>query len=249
MMTQVATPLDGFVARLGWLSPISADDRTALIGLVGGVVQVPSGVDLISPGDDVEYVHLVVEGLLGRFAQFEDGKRQITAIHIAGDMADLHSVVTPSAGSPMQALTTTTLIRFPIRQLRSMIRARPSIAEAFWAYSAVDTAVLARWAANLGRRAAANRMAHLLCEIGMRMEAAGRGDRLNFTLNMTQPQLGDALGLTPVHVNRTLKALRASQLVSTSGRDFTIHDWPRLAALGEFDGRYLVIEDVTLRAA
>jgi cytochrome P450 len=78
---------------LGQLSPISAEDRAALMGLVGGVIQVPAGVDVISPGDDVEYVHLVVEGLLGRFAQFGDGKRQITAIHIPGDMADLHAVI------------------------------------------------------------------------------------------------------------------------------------------------------------
>jgi CRP-like cAMP-binding protein len=92
-------------------------------------------------------------------------------------------------------------------------------------------------------------MAHLLCEIGMRMEAAGRGNRLNFTLNMTQPQLGDALGFTPVHVNRTLKALRTNQLVTSSGRGFAVHDWPRLAALGEFDSRYLAIEEATLRAA
>ncbi|HEX6660503.1 MAG TPA: Crp/Fnr family transcriptional regulator [Sphingomicrobium sp.] len=249
MLAKVASPLESFVARLERLSPVLPEDRLALLRLGGEIIQAPAGVDIVVPGEDVEYIHLLIEGLLARFAQFSDGKRQITAIHIPGDMADLHSVATPSVGSPIQALATSTLIRFPIHELRSLVRARPSVAEAFWAYSAVDTAVLTRWAANLGRRAAAHRMAHLLCEIGMRMEAAGRGDRLRFTLNMTQPQLGDALGLTSVHVNRTLKALRTLQLVTISGRDFTVLDWPRLAALGEFDCSYLLIEEPTLRAA
>ena len=92
-------------------------------------------------------------------------------------------------------------------------------------------------------------MAHFLCEFGMRMEKAGRGDRLNFTLDLTQTQLGEALGLTPVHVNRTLKALRTRHLVTATGRDFAVHDWDQLAALGEFDLTYLQFDEEVREAA
>lgn len=92
-------------------------------------------------------------------------------------------------------------------------------------------------------------MAHLLCEIGLRMEASGQGDRNDFLLELTQSQIGDALGLTPVHVNRTLKALKEIGVVEIEGRIFRVPDWPRLAAIAEFDADYLQILPPTDEAA
>ncbi len=248
MLAQMNSPLESFATRLQALTPISGDDRAALLSLNGAIIQVAAGIDLVAPGAQGQYAHLVIEGLIGRFAQFSDGKRQITALYVPGDMAGLHALATPSVAPALQALTTTTLIRFPLHEMRAMVRTRPVLAEAFWAYCAVDTTVLARWAANLGRRGATQRMAHLLCEVGLRMEAAGRGERHDFEPGLTQPQLGDALGLTTVHVNRTLKALRTRQLVTVTGRRFVVHDWPELARLGDFDSEYLLLEE-TSRAA
>lgn len=243
------SPFGRFATRLATLAPLGPRELTAVTSLGGSIVQVGAGVDLVAPGAPAHHVHFVVEGLIGRFAQFSNGMRQITALHIPGDVADLHAAVRPSAAPALQALVTTTLVRVPLQELAQLARSLPALTEAFWAYCAVDVAVLERWAANLGRRTAAQRMAHFLCEVGLRIEQAGRGDRRNFPLPLTQPQLGDALGLTPVHINRTLKALRSDGLIAIAGRDFHVHDWERLAALGDFDAGYLLLEDTVKDAA
>ena len=107
--------------------------------------------------------------------------------------------------------------------------------------------MLAKWTANLGRKSAQGRMAHLLCEMGLRIEQGGQGNRLHYTLEATQTHLADALGLTSVHVNRTLRALKDAGLISCNGRVVHIHDWPRLAAVGEFDADYLQIKSGPVR--
>jgi len=242
------SPFGRFADRLASLSSIGPDHRAALLGLNGSVIQVPGGIDLVPPGEKARHAHFVVEGLVGRFAQFSDGKRQITAIHIPGDVADLHAVARPDVAPALQALVTTTLIRVPLDDMAALTRDMPALARAFWAYCAVDLAVLERWAASLGRRAAIQRMAHLLCEIGLRIEQSGRGSRRSFALPLTQQQLADALGLTPVHVNRTLKMLRGKGLITIRGRAYEVPDWKGLAAVGDFDPTYLMLEDFVRRA-
>lgn len=237
------SPFARFAERLGELSPLSNDDHAALRGLGGAIIQARAGTDLVPPGDKAAYVHLIVEGLVGRFAQFRNGKRQITAMHLPSDIADLHAVARPMLAPALQALATTTLVRIPIAEVAKVARSSPAIAEAFWAYCAVDTAVLERWVANLGCLGATPRMAHFLCEIGMRIECAGRGDRRDFELAITQTQLGEALGLTPVHVNRTLRALREQEILIVTGRRYQIQDWHRLVTVGDFDPTYLLLNE------
>jgi CRP-like cAMP-binding protein len=164
-------------------------------------------------------------------------------------MADIHRVATPRAGSTLQTLTTTLIVRVPVKSLRSVAFNSPAITQAFWAYSAVDAAVLAQGAVNLGRRDAKARMAHFLCEIGMRSECSGLATRNEFLLEASQGQIGDALGLTAVHVNRTLKALRHSRAVTIDGRIIRIHDWAMLTAIGDFDPSYLEMEQGAQKAA
>lgn len=242
------SPFGAFVSRLAGLVPLGPQERAALAGLSGAIVQIGAGVDLAPTGRSAN-VHYVVEGLVGRFAQFSDGARQITALHIPGDVADLHAVVQPGVAPPLQALGTTTLVRVPLQEMAALVRRLPALGQAFWAYCAVEVAVVERWAANLGRRAAIQRMAHLLCEMGLRIEQSGRGTRRAFVLPLSQMQLGDALGLTPVHVNRTLKRLRDDRLVAVAGRQVEILDWPRLRDLGDFDPAYLQLDQRVAQAA
>ena len=249
MVRSCTSPFAHFAERLATLSPLGSEDQAALLALNGAILQVPAGTDLVAPGDKAAHVHLVVEGLVGRFAQFSDGKRQITAVHLPSDVADLHAVARPMLAPALQALTTTTLVRMPLETLTRLSRSSPAIAEAFWAYCAVDTAVLERWAANLGCRAATERVAHFLCEIGLRIEFAGRGNRRDFELAITQPQLGEAVGLTPVHVNRTLRALREQEILTVTGRRYQVRDWDRLTAIGDFDPLYLLLGDSQRAAA
>lgn len=238
-----------FVDRLGALSPLTAEDVAALHGLKAQVTRVPANGDIVLPGAQFEYVVLVASGLVGRYLQLADGTRQTTAIHIPGEIADLHRVATPKAGSALQALTNAVIILISGLELKALAVASPRITQAFWVYSAIDAAVLSRWAVNLGRRQAKVRTAHFLCEIGVRMESMGHGDRDDFLLELTQAQLGDALGLTPVHVNRTLKALKEVGVIEIEGRIFRIPDWPRFCAIAEFDPEYLQIDPATDEAA
>ncbi|HEX3423813.1 MAG TPA: Crp/Fnr family transcriptional regulator [Sphingomicrobium sp.] len=241
MLPAAASALQIFVGRLEALSPLSREEVEALRSLKVRVTNVRANADIVLPGAQFEHAVLVASGLVGRYLQLADGRRQVMSINVAGEIADLHRVAAPKAGSALQALTNATILLVSGNDLRALALASPRITQAFWTYSAIDAAILSRWAAILGRREAKVRMAHLLCEIGLRLETSGQALRTEFLLELTQTQIADALGLTPVHVNRTLKALREIGAVEVEGRIFRISDWPLLAAIGEFDPEYLQI--------
>jgi CRP-like cAMP-binding protein len=249
MFLSAETALQNFIARLAALSPLSLDDMGALGSLKGRMTPVRANAEIAVPGMPFEHAVLVASGLIGRYLPLSDGKRQITAVHVAGELADLHRVATPKAGSALQALTNAAIVLVSGSELKSLALASPRIAHAFWAYSAVDAAVLARWAANLGRRDAKVRLAYLLCELALRMEASGQGIRTEFLLELTQGHLADMLGLTPVHVNRTLKTLKEIGAIEVEGRIFRIPDWPRLTAIAGFDPEYLQVVPLPDEAA
>ncbi len=234
--------LETFVRRLASLSPLSEEDISSLLRLSAQPVRLRANCDIVLPGQEFEHACLVVTGIVARFVQLSDGRRQFTAFHMPGDIADIHRVARPSVGSALQTLGTATIVQVPASERKSLALTSPSIAQGFWAYAAVDAAALAQWAVNLGRRDAKCRMAHFLCEIGVRSEYSGVGTRNEFILEASQSQIGDALGLTSVHVNRTLKGLRESGLLSTEERIVRVPNWASLAAVGDFDPLYLQLE-------
>lgn len=238
-----------FVARLLRRSTLSRDEVQALLQLPCRVAQPQAHADIVYPGKKVGDSCLVAKGLVARFDQMRDGKRQIAAFHIAGDMCDLHSVVAPTAGWGITALSPTTVLFVPHVELRRLAITYPNIALAFWRDTTADALVLAKWVGNLGRQEARARLAHLLCEMGVRLELAGLGSRSSFILDATQEQLADALGLTAVHVNRTMQVLRRDGLVVTRNRTVEVADWQRLAAVAEFDASYLLLDLPSREAA
>jgi CRP-like cAMP-binding protein len=157
-------------------------------------------------------------------------------------MADLPSVVSPKAGWGLSALTSTTILRIPHADLRRVAVKHPGIAEAFWRDCVADGSIFSEWVVNVGRRDAISRVAHLFCEMAIRCEQAGQGDRRSFPLPITQTGLGDASGLTSVHVNRTLKELRKQSIVEHRSGTVTIHDWDRLVKTGDFDAGFLLFD-------
>lgn len=230
-----------FVDRLLERSLLGVDEIDALMALGGRTAHYRAQVDIVAPGEEASAAWLVVEGLLGRFGQVVDGRRQITALHVAGDMCNLHALVTPHIGGALQALSTAIVVRVDYRELRHLARSYPAIAEAFWRDCAVEASMLAQWLVNIGRRDAQSRLAHLLCELALRFENAGLGSRCAFRLDASQIHVGDALGLTSVHVNRTFRVIRDKGLVGVEGRLIQIRDWAGLATLGDFDESYLHI--------
>lgn len=239
MTLQNQPNLQRFLDRLTSRSVLSDEEQEAILGLPGLAAQAETHRDIVHLGEVVDHACLLVEGLVGRFGQNTNGERQITAIYISGDMPDLHSVVSPRATSALQALATTTILRIPHGALRSAAARYPAIAEAFWRECTVDAAILSQWVVNVGCRDAKARISHLLCELAVRYKADVRSGEATFLLPLTQEHLGDATGLTSVHVNRTLKVLRERGVASLRGRSVHIHDWDALVQMGEFDGTYL----------
>lgn len=117
--------------------------------------------------------------------------------------------------------------------------ARPLIARALWLAGLVDESALRAWTVSLGKRDAAERLAHLICELFVRLGIAGSDRTDGFDLPLTQEELGDALGLTPVHVNRVLRHLREAGLMSFKNRTVEIVDFPKLQKVAGFDPGYL----------
>lgn len=228
-----------FLERLTSRSVLTWEEQQAILGLPCHAEQVEANRDFVGLGETVDHVTLVVAGLVGRFDQNSEGSRQITAIHIGGDMANLHSVVQPQATSALQALSVGTILRIPHVAIRAATARHPALAEALWRDCMVDAAILSQWVVNVGRCGARVRIAHLLCEMATRLKVPTRSSGFAFPFLVTQAQIADATGLTNVHVNRVLKALRLEGLADVRRREIIVHDWEGLKLAGDFDPNYL----------
>lgn len=233
-----------FLNRLTLRSVLTEAEQEAILTLPFEVATYRANHDFVRQAQLTDHACLIAEGLVGRFGQTAAGKRQIIAFHIPGDMADLHSVVAPHAVSALQALTNVSILRSPHAALRDVASKFPAIGHAFWRDGIVDSGLIAQGMVNLGVRDAGGRMAHMFCEMGIRYEQIGQGTKLEYPFPATQNHIGDALGLTPIHVNRTLRALREDGVVTMAARMVTVHDWDRLKRRAEFDSNYLQLEPV-----
>lgn len=240
-MAQAGRPnLQRFLDRLNSRSILTQEEQQAVLDLPGQAEQVRANDDFVRLGERVDHSSLMVAGIVGRFDQNGEGVRQITAMHLPGDMCDLHSVVQPVPTSALQALSVATVLRIPHAAIRSVARHYPAVAEALWRDCTVDASILCEWVVNVGRRDARMRIAHLLCEMANRLGAVEDGmDDIVFDLPVTQTQLADATALTPVHVNRTLQSLRAEGLVDWHQRVVRLPRFEALMAVAEFDRDYL----------
>jgi CRP-like cAMP-binding protein len=233
--------LELFLHRLQLRAQLSADEQDAIRSLPGRVESVRAGHTVILPGEHTDDACLVVRGLMARFDVLLDGRRQIVALYLPGDMCDLHSVPVPTSGWGLEALAETTLLFVPHNSLRALIR-DALLALAFWRDTTLDGSIIAKWAANMGRKQAAPRIAHLFCELGVRMELAGLGTKTDYALPITQAQLADTVGMTSVHLNRSVKAL-AERGVTFARKRVTIDSWRETAELAEFDPAYLLLPE------
>jgi CRP-like cAMP-binding protein len=190
----------------------------------------------------VDHSVLVVDGLVGRYGQNGEGLRQITCFHIRGDMADLPSVVSPKSAWGLCTMTKSVLLRLSHKELRRIAAAHPGVAEAFWRDCVADSSIFSQWVVNVGRRDALTRLAHMFCEMAIRSELAGLGDKSSYPLPATQTDLGDATGMTSVHINRTLKELKARSIMTAHGGTVTIEDWDQLVSVGDFEPGFMLLD-------
>lgn len=175
------------------------------MGLPHGILTIAKGQTVIEEGDIVAHCWLVVSGFCVRYKIVGDGGRQIVSIHMKGDLVDLQNAIVGEADHSVQTLTACTMARIPIGAIHQLTNESPRIKDAMWHDTLVDGSIYREWVANVGRRDGHTRIAHLLCEFALKLEAVSPGQQLDYELPMTQDQLADATGLTAVHVNRILK--------------------------------------------
>jgi CRP-like cAMP-binding protein len=232
----VANPL---IARLERFVALDAADHSVLAGLVQNVRDVAGG-DLIREGDRPDAVLLLMDGWACRYKLLPDGKRQITAFLIPGDLCDVHIFVLAQMDHSIGLLCPARVAFIAPQLMLDAMAQRPTLARALWWGTLVDEAVLRAWLVNLGRREPFERVAHLLCELWLRASNVGlvtRADR--FDLPITQAELADALGLTTATVNRTLQRLRTEKLITLEGGRLTVLDVPHLIRASGFEASYL----------
>ncbi len=184
----------------------------------------------------------VTSGLAFRQRITVTGARQIVSIHMAGDFLDLQHLFLKRADHSIQALTRLETAEVERDALQELVLKRPNVGRAMWVDALVDASIFREWIVNVGRRDAKARIAHLFCEFALRMKSAGMAQDDHFELPMTQEQLGDATGLTSVHVNRMLKSLADEGLIQRNNRHITFQDWRKISAVGDFSALYLHLD-------
>jgi CRP-like cAMP-binding protein len=229
--------------RLGRGKALAPADSDTVLAMPHIVREYEAGQYLLREGDRPKYCSFMLSGFVYRHKFVGDGGRQIVSIHIPGDFIDLQNMLLGTADHNIQALTGTVIAQIDSEVVAAHSFTHPAIGRAFWRESLVEASIFREWVANIGRRDARSRTAHLLCELATRRQAAGLGDCDTFDLPMTQEQLGDALGLTAVHVNRTLKNLHEDRLIKRSKRSVQIADWAGLRDTADFTSGYLHLTD------
>jgi CRP-like cAMP-binding protein len=234
--------IERIIRRLETRSPLEESDREALRALPFSLRTLDPANYMVREGEKPEMCMLLLSGFAYRHKVTGQGERQILSIHMAGEFLDLQNSFLEVADHNVQALTRVEVAAVPVPALQALAGERPRIARAMWIDTLIDAAIFREWIVNVGRRDSITRIAHLLCEFALRLAQAGLGDQHGYNLPMTQEQLADATGLTPVHVNRILKELGRRELIDRHKRAVTIMDWDRLSQIGDFSSRYLHIE-------
>jgi CRP-like cAMP-binding protein len=177
-----------------------------------------------------------------RYKDLHDGNRQITELHVAGDFLDLHSFTLKRLDHFVLALTPCKLAVLPHSHLTEITERHPHLTRLYWFGTNLDAAIHREWAVSLGRRSALSRMAHLFCELNVRLGIVGLAEGPHYDLPLTQADVADCLGITPVHCNRVLQELRERKLVEWKGGRVSILNKNELARVAEFDPSYLYLE-------
>src|SRR3954465_2808349 len=231
-----STPL---IHKLESILVLSDDEKDVLRKLNGTIKTVGPRQDLVREGDRPSACCLILDGFAYRYKLTETGKRQIFSFHIPGDIPDLQSLHLDVMDHSLSSLSACKAMFIPHETIRDLARQGPRIGDAFWRATLIDGAVFRAWILGLGRREAYGRMAHLLCELYVRLKAVGLTNGDAYAFPLTQAEFGDALGLSTVHVNRTLQDLRGEGLITLRSGSVAVLDWDRLREAGEFDPTYL----------
>ena len=211
--------LEHLVRRLEFHTKLSADDRAALLALPYQLRTYDASAYLVRDGEPPRTCGVLLSGYAYRQKLTSQGTRQIVSLHVPGEALDFQNLFLNVADHNVQTLTRAEIALVSRDAIREIVQTRPTVGHAILIYTLIEASMFREWVLNVGRRNARARLAHLLCEFAVRIDVQAPNDGRGYALPMTQEQLGDALGLTAVHVNRTLKSLEADGLITRNKRD------------------------------
>jgi len=218
---------------------LSLVEENALLRLPLQVRLLGKGQDIVREGDRPSQCCLILDGWACRYKTLDDGKRQILCFQIAGDFTDLQSLHLDIMDHNIGTLGRCTVAFVPHAVLHALVADHPRIGAAFWRDTLVDASVTREWLLNVGARQAYERLAHLFCELYTRLKVVGRTNGFRFDFPISQATLAEATGISAVHINRMLQALRQDGLISLSSGKFETKDWAGLVSASRFNPNYL----------
>jgi CRP-like cAMP-binding protein len=227
------------VRKLASIVELTPEEQSALRALPMTVREVSADQDIVRDGDRPAHCCLVLDGFAMRYKLAGDDRRQILSFHIPGEIPDLQSLHLKTMDHALATVTDSRLGFIRHRAVLDLMERHPRIIGAFWRETLIDGAIFREWLVGVGRRRAPSRIAHLFCEMYARLDSIGMAQDRTIPLPITQEEVGDALGLSAVHVNRALQDLRGQGLISFERGRLTVHDWRGLVRVGEFDPTYL----------
>ncbi|MBX4973563.1 Crp/Fnr family transcriptional regulator [Rhizobium lentis] len=233
--------IESLLLNLGSRDLLSSQEENLLRSILVKDRQFAVGEDLVSQGSRPPFSTLLLDGFAARYKVMADGSRQITALHVAGDFVDLHAFPVKVMDHGIVALSPCHVALADHADLRAITERMPHLTRLLWLDTLVDGAIHREWIVAMGRRSKRAQIAHLVCELFMRLKVVRRTRGESFQFPLTQIEMADVLGISVVHLNKTLQALRREGVFTWENRTITIVDWERLQEIAEFDPAYLSI--------
>jgi CRP-like cAMP-binding protein len=218
---------------------LSSEERAMLRAMARTPVTMEAGEDLVKQGERPTFSCLIVDGFAWRYKLLPGGGRQVSAVHVPGDFVDLHSFLLERMDHAVGALSPCRIAHFPHADLQTVTERFPNLTRLLWQQTLIDAAQHREWMVSLGRRDAVGRLGHLFCELYIRLSVVHLARNMQFDLPLSRTEMSDILGITSVHVTRSLMALQRLGLVAVERRRVHIVNWPGLVEISDFDPTYL----------
>jgi CRP-like cAMP-binding protein len=230
---------DVIIRKLKVHSELDEDSIAALRKLSAHSRNLTPNEDFVRQGDTPDMSALVTSGMVGRYHVLQGGRRQYLSFHIAGDMPDAQSLFIERMDHAVCAIGPAAVAMMPHSEICGLLDRHSPLAFAIWRETLIDAAIFREAITNNGSRAMRTRLAHLCCELYYRSRVAGVAKPGSCYLPINQGQLGEALGMSIVTVNRTIQLLRATKTMDLRNGSLNVHDWKALTEIGDFDPSYL----------
>lgn len=231
--------LESLYLQLGQHDELSNEEKALLVETIAFGRDFEKGQDLVSTGSRPAYSTMLLDGLAARYKVLEDGGRQFTSLQVPGDFVDLHAFLLKTMDHGIVALSPCRVMFADHSKLRTITERAPHLTRLLWLDTLVDGAIHREWIVAMGRRSKTSHLAHLICELFLRLRVVKRTSGMSFNLPLSQAEMADVLGLSVVHMNRVIGSLKKTTVITWTNHTVTILDWDQLAELAEFDPTYL----------